>query len=57
MPGLAPLRPGLVLLIPQQPPVQNQVDVLGKPPDQPEAFGQAGASLEGQMLCPGAVVE
>ena len=53
----APLRPGLVLLIPQQPPVQDQVNVLGKPLDQAEAFGQAGTALEGQVRRPGATME
>jgi len=53
----AAVAPGLVLFIAQQPPVQNDVDVLRKAFNKSEAFRQAGAALEGHMLCPRAVME
>lgn len=44
--GVAPRLPGLVLAVPEEPPVEYEVDVLREALDEPEALRKARAALE-----------
>lgn len=55
--GVGALFPWLVFTISQHPPIQNQINILGKAADQVECFGKAGTAFEGNSIFPGASVE